>query len=300
MASDLAPIVLFVYNRPWHTRQTIEALQRNELASASELFIYSDGPKKPEDSDTVHEVRQYIANIGGFRSVTIYTRETNLGLANSIIGGVSDIVSRYGRVIVLEDDMVTSQFFLSFMNESLEIYENEERVISIHGYVWPEEQKLPDSFFLKGADCWGWATWKRGWELFEPDGKKLLRELKAQNLMSRFDYNGAYSYSKMLKDQIIGKNDSWYIRWYASALLNDKLTLYPGKSLLQNIGNDDSGTHCGTTVVFDIELASKPVIVKPILPAEDETALKLFIFFLRSLHIPLYKLILRKLVRIFR
>ena len=300
MASDLAPIVLFVYNRLWHTRQTIESLLENELAAESELYIYADGSKNLEDSYAVCEVREYIRNIVGFKLVTVCERDKNFGLANSIINGVSDVVNRYGKVIVLEDDLVTSPYFLRYMNEALELYANEEKVICIHGYVWPEERDLPESFFLKGADCWGWATWKRGWELFEPDGKKLMRELKAQNLLHRLDYNGAYPYALMLRNQISGKNDSWAVRWYASALLNDKLTLYPGKSLLQNIGNDDSGTHCGTTVAFNVVLASKPVIVKHIKPVEDEAALKLFVVCLKSLHIPFYKLILRKIVKISR
>lgn len=127
-------------------------------------------------------------------------------------------------------------------------------MISIHGYVYPTRQALPEAFFLKGADCWGWATWQRGWALFNHDGKFLLNELRRRRLTRLFDFNGTYPYTKMLEDQIEGRNDSWAIRWYASAFLAEKLTLYPGSSLIQNIGNDSSGTHCGSTDILDVEL----------------------------------------------
>jgi hypothetical protein len=245
-----APIALFVYNRPLHTRQTVEALQKNELAAESDLFIFSDAPKNPEVSPAVQEVREYIRSIGGFKSISIVEREENLGLANSIIDGVTKICGEYGRIIVLEDDLVTSPYFLRFMNDALDLYEHEERVISIHGYMFPVKEKVPETFFLRGADCWGWATWKRGWDLFEPDGRELLRQLSMQGFEKEFNYDGAYNLSGMLRSQIQGEIDSWAIRWYASAFLKGKLTLYSGRSLVQNIGNDNSGTHCGATEMY--------------------------------------------------
>ncbi|KKO18103.1 MAG: glycosyltransferase [Candidatus Brocadia sp.] len=248
---ELAPISLFVYNRLWHTQQTIEALKKNYLASESELIIFSDGPKSEADRENVLMVRNYAKTISGFKNVTIIERELNFGLAQSIIKGVTEVVGKYGRIIVLEDDMVTSTFFLKFMNESLEFYRDKEKVISIHGYIYPVKIELPETFFLRGADCWGWATWKRGWDLFEADGRKLLDEIKRSGLQKKFDIKGAYPYSEMLKDQINGKNDSWAIRWYASAFVKDRLTLYPGRSLIRNIGTDGSGTHCGMIGVYD-------------------------------------------------
>lgn len=256
-----APIALFVYNRPWHTRQTIEALQKNELAEESDLFIFSDAPKNPGASLAVQEVREYIRGIIGFKSVTIIEREQNLGLANSIIDGVTRLCNDSGRVIVLEDDLVTSPYFLRFMNDSLNRYERDDRVISIHGYMYPIMGNLPDTFFLRGADCWGWATWKRGWDVFEPDGKKLLDSLKEKKLEREFNFDGAYDYLGMLRSQTEGKNDSWAIRWHASAFLKNMLTLYLGNSLVQNIGNDRSGTHCGDTDIFSGEIATRPVTV---------------------------------------
>ena len=271
--SLLAPIALFTYNRLRHTRQTVEALARNELARESELVIFSDGPRSESDRGKVGPVREYIRTITGFKKVTIIERDCNQGLAGSIIAGVTEIVSRYKKIIVLEDDMVTSPFFLRYMNNALEFYQDEERIISIHGYLYPLQTRLPETFFLRGADCWGWATWKRGWALFNSDGLKLLAELKKHKLEKQFDLNGAFAYTKMLKWQARGALDSWAIRWHASAFLQDKLTLYPGTSLITNIGLDASGTHCSPTNRFEVVLADRPVKIGAI-PIEEHASAK--------------------------
>lgn len=271
---ELAPIALFVYNRPAHAKQTVEALQKNYLADESDLIIFSDGTKSLDDNERIQEVRKYINTVEGFRSVRIIERGHNCGLANSIISGVTETVNKSGRVIVLEDDMVTSPYFLRFINEALEFYKDEEKVISIHGYIYPVKAKLPDTFFLRGADCWGWATWKRGWDLFESDGQKLLDEIKEKNLEERFNINGAYPYTRMLENQVNGYNDSWAIRWYASAFLKEKLTLYPGRSLIYNIGLDKSGTHCNATYFYDSGITLESISVVPIPIVENALALK--------------------------
>lgn len=267
-----APIALFVYNRVDHTKKTIEALQKNFLAEQSELFVFCDDAKNSDGMKAVRAVRDYVQTISGFKKITIIEREKNFGLATSIIGGVSEIIEKFGRIIVLEDDMVTSKYFLTFMNEGLNFYESEEKVISIHGYIYPVKNTLPESFFLRGADCWGWATWKRGWDLFEKNGAKLLAELQQKNLAKKFDFDGTYHYTKMLEDQIAGKNNSWAIRWYASAFLANKLTLYPGKSLVQNIGIDGSGTHCGDSSSFNIELGQEKIFLTKIPLSENYEA----------------------------
>jgi hypothetical protein len=254
-----APITLFVYNRPDHFRRTVDALKANVLANESDLIVYSDAPKSEAQADNVREVRKYIREIGGFKSLTVIERTTNLGLARSIIDGVTAILNKHGRIIVLEDDMVTSPYFLTYMNAALEKYANDDRVVSIHGYVYPVAQELPETFLLPGADCWGWATWSRGWACFNADGQFLLDELKRRSMIRSFDFNGAYPFSKMLDDQIKGINDSWAVRWYASAFLAGKLTLYPGRSLVHNIGNDDSGTHCGNSAGMDAQLSKTPI-----------------------------------------
>ncbi len=267
-----APIALFVYNRIDHTRKTIEALQKNFLATESELFIFCDNAKNYDSNQAVQAVRDYVKSVQGFKNVTIIEREKNLGLAQSIISGVSEIVEKFGHIIVLEDDMVTSPHFLEYMNEALELYETEEKVISIHGYIYPVKKTLPETFFLRGADCWGWATWKRGWDIFEKDGSKLLQELQQKKLTKIFDFDGCYPYIRMLEDQISGKNNSWAIRWYAAAFLANKLTLYPGKSLVQNIGFDGSGTHCADMSAFDIEISPEKLLLEKIPLVENTQA----------------------------
>ena len=262
--TSLAPIALFVYNRPEHLRVTVEALQKNALAQDSDLIVYSDASKTESQAEAVREVRNHIKKISGFRSVTVVERDRNFGLANSIIDGVTATVNKYGRIIVLEDDLVTSQYFLTYMNEALEKFADDDRVVSAHGYVYPVEQSLPEAFFLPGADCWGWATWQRGWACFNSDGQSLLDELGRRKLIRAFDFNGAYSFSKMLEAQINGANDSWAVRWYASAFLAGKLTLYPGRSLVHNIGNDNSGTHCGESASLDAELSKTPISLNAI------------------------------------
>ncbi|OGI00442.1 MAG: hypothetical protein A2Y25_11870 [Candidatus Melainabacteria bacterium GWF2_37_15] len=266
---QLSPIVLFVYNRLMLVQQTIKALQNNELAQESRLIIHSDAAKNQDSEEKVKEVRDYIKTIKGFKSIEIIEREQNLGLSESIITGITEIVNKYGKVIVLEDDMVTSRYFLKYMNDALNIYENEENITSIIGYCYPIEKELPETFFLRGGCAWGWATWKRGWDLFEPDGKKLLKEIKKRKLTKDFNMNGSISFTKMLEDQIAGKNDSWAVRWHASIFINDKLTLWPGKSLVRNVGFNEEATHCGCTDVYDVQLYGSPVVINNKIPIEE-------------------------------
>jgi hypothetical protein len=292
-----APVVLFVYNRLDHTRRTIEALARNTLAAESDVIIFSDGSKQREHDVRVEEVRAYVRTIRGFKSVSVVESEINKGLSRSIISGVTQVVQERGSVIVLEDDLVTSPYFLSYMNQGLSLYADDERVVSIHGYVYPVRGTLPESFFIRGADCWGWATWRRGWDVFEHDGQKLLDELEEHNLLDAFDYESSYPYSEMLRAQIKGQNDSWAIRWYASAFLKNQLTLYPGTSLVRNIGNDNSGTHSGATTIYDAGLSFTDIKLKKETIEEDVRARKLFSEYFRSLEAGFFRRFLRKLYR---
>lgn len=279
---NCAPIVLFVYARPEHTFRTVESLLCNRLAGASNLIVYSDAARTSAQLSDVEAVRSYLPSIKGFRSVTIRYRAENLGLANSIIQGVTEALQCHDRVIVLEDDMVTSPHFLDYMNDALDMYANDARVASVHGYVYPVADELPETFFLKGADCWGWATWRRGWKLFNPDGRYLLDELRRRNLTREFDFNGTYGYSEMLERQIRGENDSWAVRWYASAFLADKLTLYPGRSLVHNIGTDSSGTHCRNTTLHDVRLSRTRIELRNISVEESMAGRLAFERFFRS------------------
>lgn len=293
-----APITLFVYNRLEHTQKTVEALQKNNLAKESELFVFSDSPKNEDARENVEEVRKYIKTITGFKKVEIKENKENKGLANSIIAGVTDIVNRYGKVIVMEDDLVSSLYFLQFMNDALDFYENEEKVASIHGYLYPVKNKMPETFFVQHTSSWGWATWKRGWDLFEKDGQKLLNKLEERNLIEKFNVNGAYNFSGMLKRQIAGITDSWAIRWNASSLLNDKLNLYPRRSLIQNIGQDGSGAHRGNSNKHKIVLSESKIEVKSIPLSVNKKNVEAFEKFFRSLKPSIFEKIMFRIKKI--
>ena len=276
-----SPIVIFAYHRIEHLKKTIESLKNNFLSESSTLIIYSDGPKSEGDVDGVNKVRHYLGSLNdGFKDIIIRHREQNFGLSNSVISGVTEVLENYDSIIVLEDDLVTSPHFLDYMNKALELYQDQEDVISIHGYNYPIKRDFPETFFLKGADCWGWATWKRGWKLFDSDGKKLYDLItENEDTIRDFNFYNSYPYLQMLKDQIEGKNNSWAIRWYASAYLNNKYTLYPAKSLVKNIGMDGTGTHFTSRPLFNFKdnnaLTSKIRLIKIDDVKEDKEGKKL-------------------------
>jgi putative methyltransferase (TIGR04325 family) len=245
----LAPIVLFVYNRPWHTEQTLNALAANELAEESVLYIYADGPKHNAPGEVLQNIkktREIIRKKKWCKEVFIIEREENQGLATSIINGVTEIVNQHGKVIVLEDDIVASKYFLQYMNDALNIYENEQKVISIGALnFFAVDKNIDETFFVPIPDCWGWATWKNRWQLFEPNAQKLINRLRESGFITQFNLHGAFDFESMLIDQIQGKISSWAIRWQAVAYLENKLTLYPKYSVTKNIGFGVGGTHGG-------------------------------------------------------
>lgn len=269
MTNTYAPILLFVYNRPEHVRRNIQALLKNELAAESELFIYSDAAKDETSQAAVKEVRAFIRSIQGFKKITITERAENWGLARSIIDGVTTQINRYGRVIVLEDDLVVAPHFLQFMNDALETYRDEERVGHIQACDFTHDPSLPDTFLIKWTGSWGWGTWDRAWKHFNANGKALLTELESRKLTYTFDFNGKYGYTRMLRRQIEGKNNSWAIRWNASLFLKGILSLNVGKSLVQNEGFDGSGTNCGGGGLYASELYMERLPVKKISPIEE-------------------------------
>lgn len=247
-----APIVLFTYNRVDHLKKVINSLKKNKLSKFSDLIIFSDGARSKKHDYLVQDVRNYIKNIKGFKNIKVYLRDKNYGLSANIITGISKVFKKYDTAIILEDDLVVDKFFLNFMNDGLEIYEKNSSVASIHGYIYPINfsKITPEYFFIKGADCWGWATWRRAWKKFEKNGQKLLDQIDKNQLKENFNFNNTYDYYQMLKKQIKGKNDSWAIRWYASAFLNNMYTLYPSKTFVKNIGIDGSGTHGSGNYAF--------------------------------------------------
>lgn len=246
--STSAPIALFVYNRPEHTLKTLEALRLNKGSANSELYIFCDGPKTKDSKyvESVNRVRELVRNFEGFKAINIFEHKRNYGLSKSIIWGINKVFEKNNSIIVVEDDIETSPYFLNYMNDALELYANEPLVGCIHGWNFPLEldENTPDTFFLPGADCWGWATWRRAWELFEPDANKLHDQIIAKDLVFQFDRRNLENLFKILVDNINGLNDSWAIRWHASLISNGMFCLHPKLSFVNNIGFDGSGTNC--------------------------------------------------------
>lgn len=252
----LAPIILFVYNRPWHTRQTVEALQKCELAAESDLYIFADGSKEDASEETLQkiaEVRQFIQTIDGFKSIHIQESPANKGLANSVIQGVSEVINKHGKVIVVEDDIVAHPFFLRFMNEALVFYEKDNRIFSIG--AWEGSVCFPrtfkhDVYVCPRIESWGWGTWKNRWQtanwniktypIVKNPTKKRIKELNKSGI-------GLW---ELLEDQINGTIDSWAIRWQYNLTIQNKLCLRPVTNLVINIGFDGTGTHCGANYVL--------------------------------------------------
>lgn len=264
-----APILLFAYNRPSHTRRCIESLLKNSLASESHLFIYADGAKDESQQEAVNEVRSYIRSIQGFKQVTLIERNENWGLARNIIDGVTTQVNRYGKVIVLEDDLIVAPYFLQFMNDALETYKDEPKVGHIQACDFTQDPTLPETFLIKWTGSWGWGTWDRAWKHFNPNGKELLKKLEERKLTYTFDFNRKYGFTRMLRRQIEGKNNSWAIRWNATLFLEDILSLNVGRSLVQNEGFDGTGTNCGGGGLYSSNLHLNKLNVIRINPIEE-------------------------------
>jgi hypothetical protein len=254
--ANLSPIALFVYNRPEHTKRTVEFLLKNTLASESRLIIFSDGAKNENDSQKVQAVRNYIKTIKSFERIEIVLRDRNFGLANSVISGVTEVFKQNDRVIVMEDDIITSPSFLTFMNKALAFYQDNKSIYSISGYPYPI--KIPnayeqDIFISYRASSWGWGTWKDRWEKVDwevKDFSNFISDKKVQNLFDR----GGQDLTPMLKSQMKGKIDSWAIRWGYAHLKNNAYCLYPVTPLCKNIGTDKSGTHSSSSIKLDVEL----------------------------------------------
>ena len=264
-----APIALFVYNRPNHTARTLKFLQQNELATESRLFIFSDAAKTEGDQKLVDEVRSLIKDTDGFKSVEIVERKDNMGLANSIIAGVTKLVNTYGKVIVFEDDLISSPYTLTYFNESLDLYRTEEKVMHIGAYMYNlKRDNLPETFFYRAATSWGWATWDRAWKHFEPNIDTLMGQFDSVN-KAAFSIDHTMNFWKQMQDFKKGRNNSWAIRWYASIFLKGGLTLNPSHSLINNIGHDGSGIHSGINEIYNVIINPKPITEFPQIIKED-------------------------------
>lgn len=266
---ELAPVVLFVYNRPWHTEQTLKALSDNIFADQSILYVFIDGPKinaTEEDKRKIEKVYEIIKSKQWCKDVIIFKNERNKGLANSIIDGVTQVVNKHGKVIVLEDDLLTSKYFLKYMNEALMFYEEDYRIMSISGYNHPKKVlKIPkkykkDIYLSLRNSSWGWGTWQDRWNLVDWNVSEIKKQLCDKKLQKDFNEGGGDLF-RMLIDQLTGKIDSWSIRFTYSHFKNKKYALYPVLSYVQNIGLDGTGTHFSGTKKLsnDLNLAKKDI-----------------------------------------
>jgi hypothetical protein len=250
-----SPIALFTYNRPLHTKKTIEALQSNTIAKDSILYIFSDAAKNEEQASKVNEVRKYIQTIQGFKKVIIIERQQNLGLDPSIISGVSEILNRYNKIIVLEDDLITSPVFLEYMNNMLDAYQNTENIYSITGYNYPSSLiRIPsdyqyDVYFNQRAASWGWGTWKDRWESVDWDIQDFDEFKHSKQVQNKFNQGGNDMSNMLLASQSndLKLGNPWDIRFCYHLFKEDGYCVYPTNSYVSNIGLDGTGVHCGTS-----------------------------------------------------
>lgn len=255
MKGDISPVVVFVYKRLYHTRKCISSLIQNKLAKYTPLYIFCDGSKNEADSAKVKEVRAYLHetldNTHFFKTTTIIERENNVGLMQNIKEGITQIVNKYGKVIVVEDDIVTARGFLNYMNDALNFYENTPRVMAISGFCAIRNKKnFANTFFMRYFDCWGWATWKRAWDIYKRDPEALLAKNYSESVLKDFNIQGSCNQWQQVIDNATGKICTWAIFFYAAIFFNDGLVLYSKEDMCKNIGNDNTGVHCGSTNIY--------------------------------------------------
>lgn len=243
MNIKLAPIILFVYSRPWHTRQCLDALAANYLASESELIVFSDGAKGQLDEAAVVEVRQLIRESTGFKSIKLIERQENIGLAQNILQGLSQIFEINNCAIVLEDDIICAPGFLSFMNEALCTFKDVGEIWHVNGWNYPIlMEELPDVYCTRNMNCWGWATWADRWKLLNLDALYFMQKWSLKNKL-KFNQDGTYPFYSHLISNYTGFRKTWAVFWYATIYDSHGLCVTPHKTLVNEIGSDGSGTH---------------------------------------------------------
>lgn len=249
--NNLSPIVLFAYNRPWHVEQTLVALMNNELADQSTLYIYCDGPK-PEATEKqkkqIDEVRRIIRTNQWCKTIYIIESDINKGLGTSIIDGVSEVINKYGKVIVLEDDLVTSPLFLDYMNKALNYYEQRKSVFSISALSRPN----PYNFYPKDYDYdvyvslahhpTGWGTWSDRWMNVDWEAKHFVELQSNINIRNAFS-RGGDDWFKELEAQQKQELNVWSVRFALAHFVNHAVSICPIVSYVNHIGWDDSGTN---------------------------------------------------------
>jgi hypothetical protein len=269
---NVAPCAIFIYNRPDHAAKMFEALKANKMADVTDVFIFCDGPKNDDDWIKTEEVRAMAKRVSGFKSITIIERNENLGLAKSIVTGVTHVIDLYGKAIVVEGDLITSIGFLEYMNTALNMYEDDEKVFHIAGYLLPINlhQNYSDTFFFNVATCWGWATWKRAWKYLNTDAIALYEKISSNKALANyFNVGNSICYTDHLRENITGHISTWAVKWHASVTINGGLCLHPKKSLVRNIGFDGSGMHCPYDEDYLFQEITESAVVNRISISED-------------------------------
>lgn len=271
---SFAPIIIFVYNRADHFIQVYNALSACKEAKDSDLFIFSDGAKNEAGKEKVNEVRATVAAIkdsGDFKSVTVTESSVNKGLAASVIAGVTEVIDRYGKVIVVEDDCKVSPLFLGYMNKALDFYESNKKIGSIAGYTpmidFPDDYKN-DVFAAYRSCSWTWATWKDRWEGVDWELKDIKDFYKSPNLIRRLNSNGSDRFMRLYR-QTKGNGTSWSVRFGAHLVKNNLLTVYPRYSYNSNIGCDESGVHSKSDDNEKMRVDLSKAIENPVLTDVD-------------------------------
>lgn len=257
--ADFAPVIMFIYNRPEHTRRSLEALSRNLGADSSVLYVFADGPKEnaaPADLELIEQARAVALEKSWCREVCLVARGNNMDLEDNVIDGVTQVISKHGKAIILEDDIVTSPYFLKYCNDGLNLYQHAKQVFSINGFMFPIDFQTDIETFLcpVATSSWGWATWADRWDLFATN-PAYIDEISSEKLLKeRFNVGG------MNKVFLLCDMSTWDIRWYYTAFVRNGLGLFSTASLTMNIGFDGSGTHRGNEGLVQ-EMVRAPITV---------------------------------------
>lgn len=287
--SHMSPVVIFAFNRPDHLERCLESLRNNKESEHTVFWVFVDGPRNSDDLLKKEMIKKLLNKYEKMMKLKVKYSESNLGLEKSVINGLNEIFLLSERAIIMEDDLVASTFFLEYCNAGLNRYQFDNRVASIHGFSYKFKRPEEQPYFLKGADCWGWATWRDRWEYFEEDSAKLINQLLGKRLKKKFDLDGAFPYFKMLIRQSRGEVNSWAIRWHASMFLADKLTLYPDRTLINNNGMDGSGTNAGKSKSLNSPLAITSINLSGVQVKESSKARRKLKVFLRNHYLIRYK-----------
>lgn len=257
-------VAVFAYRRSLHLARVLRSLQVQWREIPLPIHLFLDGSRGECDSAAVDACRNVAAQFTDSLDLNVRASTANIGLFGSITKGISELLDLYSEVIVIEDDILTSPYFLRYMLDGLTRYADQPRVASIHGYTPPIPARLPETFFLRGADCWGWATWRDRWSLFRSDAAVMAAEIRDRGLANKFNLGGGVPNLQLLDARAAGRSGSWAICWHASCFLADRFSLHPGRSLVRNIGIDSSGEHCSPTPELVAHLTDRPIPIQRI------------------------------------